>query len=44
VGSLICLISFLLLGAFYRMELARHRDQCRSLALKIIQERVTRNG
>jgi hypothetical protein len=44
VGSLICLISFLLLGLFYRMELARHREQCRCLALKIIEERVTRNG
>jgi hypothetical protein len=44
VGSLICLTTFLLLGAFYRMELARHREECRCLALKIIEERVTRNG
>jgi hypothetical protein len=44
MGSLICLLSFLLLAAFYRMELARHREKCRCLALKIIEERLTRSG
>lgn len=40
LSSLICLFAFQALAAFYRMQLARHRDQCRCLAMKILEARL----
>jgi hypothetical protein len=42
LSSLICLLAFQTLAAFYRMELARHREQCRCLAMKILESRLSR--
>lgn len=42
LSSLICLLAFQALAAFYRMELARHREQCRCLAMKILEARLSR--
>jgi hypothetical protein len=40
LGSLFCLVSFLALRTVYRIELARHREECRCLAMKLIEARV----
>lgn len=42
LSSLICLLAFQALAAFYRMELARHREQCRCLAMRILESRLSR--
>jgi len=39
LGSLICVITFLGLGASYRSELAKRRDECRRLAAKFLEAR-----
>lgn len=40
LGSLFCLVAFLALRTLYRIELARHREQCRCLAMKLIEARI----
>jgi formate hydrogenlyase subunit 3/multisubunit Na+/H+ antiporter MnhD subunit len=40
VGSLICLVAFLGLGAIYRKELDQRREECRRLAIKLIESRL----
>ena len=40
VGSLICLLAFLGLGAIYRKELDQRREECRGLATKLIESRL----
>ena len=42
LSSVLCLLAFNALAVFYRMELARHREQCRCLAMKILESRLTR--
>ena len=42
LSSVLCLLAFNALAVFYRMELARHRDQCRCLAMKILEARLNR--
>jgi formate hydrogenlyase subunit 3/multisubunit Na+/H+ antiporter MnhD subunit len=39
-GSLACLFLFLGLGAVYRRELDHHREDCRRLALKVLELRL----
>jgi len=39
-GSVICLFVFLGLGAVYRKELDRRREDCRRLALKVLESRL----
>ena len=39
LGSLICVVTFLGLGASYRKELANRRDECRRLAAKFLEAR-----
>ena len=39
LGSLICVVTFLGLGASYRIELAKRRDECRRLAAKFLEAR-----
>jgi hypothetical protein len=39
LGSLICVVTFLGLGASYRNELAKRRDECRRLAAKFLEAR-----
>jgi len=39
LGSLICVVTFLGLGASYRSELAKRRDECRRLAAKFLEAR-----
>jgi len=40
VGSLICLLVFLGLGVIYRKELDQRREECRQLAMKIMESRL----
>ena len=40
VGSLICLLVFLGLGMIYRKELDQRREECRQLAMKIMESRL----
>ena len=42
VGSLICLVAFLGLGAIYRKELDQRREECRRLATKLIETRLSK--
>ena len=42
LSSVLCLLAFNALAVFYRMELARHREQCRCLAMKILEARLNR--
>ena len=44
VGSLICLLAFLGLGAIYRKELDQRREECRQLAIKLIESRLGKPG
>ena len=39
LGSLICVVTFLGLGASYRNELAKRREECRRLAAKFLEAR-----
>jgi hypothetical protein len=39
VGSLLCLVVFLALGVGFRKELDRRREDCRRLALKVLESR-----
>ena len=41
LSSVLCLLAFNALAVFYRIELARHRDQCRCLAMKILEARLS---
>jgi hypothetical protein len=40
LGSLICLVSFLGLGVAYRRELDQRREECRRLAMKVLESRL----
>jgi len=40
LGSLICLVTFLVIDAVYQIQLARHREQCRCLAMKLVESRL----
>lgn len=40
LGSSMCLLAFLGLSALYRLELARHREECRSLAMRMMEARL----
>lgn len=40
LGSVISLVTFVVLGWFYRWQLARHREECRCLALKLVESRL----
>ena len=40
LGSLICLVSFLGLGVVYRKELDQRREDCRQLAVKLLESRL----
>jgi len=40
IGSLICLLAFLGLGVIYRKELDQRREECRQLAIKIMESRL----
>lgn len=40
VGSLICLLAFMALGAVYRKELDQRREECRRLAIKLFESRL----
>ena len=42
VSSLICLVAFLGLGAIYRKELDQQREECRRLATKLIETRLSK--
>ena len=44
VGSLICLVAFLGLGAIYRKELDQQREECRRLAIKLIESHLGKPG
>ena len=44
VGSLICLVAFLGLGAIYRKELDQGREECRRLATKLIETRLSKTN
>jgi hypothetical protein len=44
VGSLICLVAFLGLGAIYRKELDQRREECRRLATKLIETRLSKTN
>jgi len=41
LSSVLCLLAFNALAVLYRMELARHREQCRCLAMKILEARLS---
>ena len=40
VGSIICLVAFLSLGMIYRKDLDLRREECRQLAMKIMESRL----
>ena len=40
VGSIICLLAFLGLGVIYRKDLDLRREECRQLAMKIMESRL----
>ena len=40
LGSLICLLAFVGLGAVYRRELNQRRDECRLLATRLLEARL----
>ncbi len=40
LGSLICLLAFVGLGAVYRKELERRREECRQLTMKTFESRL----
>jgi hypothetical protein len=40
LGSLICMLSFMGLGAIYRKELDQRREECRRLATKLMEARL----
>jgi len=39
-GSLVCMVSFVGIGAHYRSELDQQRDDCRKLATKLLESRL----
>lgn len=39
-GSLICLLAFFGLGAIYRKELDQRREECRRLAIRLLESRL----
>ena len=43
-GSLICLLAFTGLGAVYRRELDRRREECRRLATRLMESRLGKAG
>ena len=40
LASMICLLAFIGLGASYRKELDRRREECRGLATKLLESRL----
>ena len=44
VGSIICLLAFLSLGVIYRKDLDLRREECRQLAMKIMESRLGKSG
>ncbi len=44
LGSLICLVSFLVLGALYRKELHHRREECRRLVSNLLESRLGNPG
>ena len=40
VGSLVCMLAFMGLGAVYRNELELRREECRRLATKLLESRL----
>lgn len=40
LSSIICMLAFQILASFYRVQLAKHRDQCRTLAMKLLETRL----
>lgn len=40
LGSLICMLSFIGLGAIYRKQLDQRREECRRLATKLMESRL----
>jgi|SRR5436190_12053374 len=40
LGSLICLVSFVVLGVVYRKELDQRREECRRRAAKLLESRL----
>jgi hypothetical protein len=40
LGSLACALAFHVLGIWYRKDLDQHREQCRRLAMKLIESRL----
>ena len=40
LGSLICMLGFRILVSMYRRELEKRREQCRQMALKLLESRL----
>jgi hypothetical protein len=40
IGSLVCMLTFLVLGVVYRKELDQRREECRRFALKLFEARL----
>lgn len=44
LSSIICLLAFQTLAALYRRKLARGRDECRCLAMRFVEARMSNHG
>jgi len=40
LGSIICLVTFGVIDILYQIRLARHREECRSLAIRLVESRL----
>jgi hypothetical protein len=40
LGSIICLVAFLLIDILYQIRLARHREECRGHAMRLVESRL----
>ena len=44
LGSLICMLAFCVMVAIYRKELGQGREECRRLAVKLLESRLGKPG
>ena len=44
LGSIICLATFGVIDIVYQIRLARHREQCRCLAMKLVESRLSKSS
>ena len=40
LGSIICVVAFVVLGSLYRREFNRHREECRRLGMNLLESRL----